>query len=509
MMNRILCLIFCAAITNIAWAQDLEVATGASFFVSPASSVYVTNNINVVGDLIVTSDAAKSGSLIVKGTATGDLTYERYIANINWHLVTPPVGAQSIPAFVGAAGNDIAVNAGNDNYAVAYYKNDNLDGQKWTYHNTTAAVSESNKETLINFENGVGYSTRRATTAGNYTFTGTMTPGDVSKTIGGNGYFWTCLGNPYTSFVSASALYAANSGSMDTSYSAIYLWSGAAYVPYNASTPDFQLQPGQAFMVKSATASETFAFTAASQQLQTASSGVFQRTEAIPSVVVNLSNGTNTSRTVLKYFENTTTGLDVGWDAGTFNGTSSSFAIDTHLVSDSEGVNFTLQCLPDANYETSVVPLSVKAAADKTIIFSAEMTNLPENVKVYLEDKVAKTVTDITTDSHQVSLDTALNGIGRFYLHTSANGVLGIEDDALEAAINIYTTSKTNLRITSLQQGPATVKVFTILGKEVVSSDFQLETVNNIALPSHLATGVYVVQLGTDSAKETKKIIIE
>jgi len=82
-------------------------------------------------------------------------------------------------------------------------------------------------------------------------------------------------------------------------------------------------------------------------------------------------------------------------------------------------------------------------------------------------------------------------------------------EDLLTSTLNIYKTSNNNLRITGLQEGPATVKMYSVLGKEVMSSSFQVKTVNDIAIPNHLAKGIYIVQLVTNEVKQSIKIIIE
>ena len=525
-MNRIICFIFCAVITPIAWGQNLQVNAGESFFVSPAAFVFVTNDINVAGDLIVSSNTAsqESGSLIVKGAATGDITYERSIADTNWHYVSAPVTTQDIEAFATNSANNIRTNAASE-YAIARYNNANVKGMRWEYYISATATAKGD------FENGKGYSTSR-TAVGNYIFKGGMATADVSVTIPEEiitpfvasvdattgSHVWSVVGNPYPSFLPANNaangtnnIIANNLASLDQYKAYLQVWdgdgAGAAYQIINQSSPAYYIAPGQAFMVDASGNSKTFTFPKALQTPQVGATAIFYRGAITPEVIVYLSNGAETKKTTLRYFGNTTTGLDVGYDAGTFD-TSLPFAIDTHLVSDSPGMDFTIQCLPDSNYEATIVPLSIKAVANETITFSTTVAGLPDDVEVYLEDKQAQTITNISNSNHQVTLGASIQGIGRFYLHTSANTVLSAED-VLATTSNIYKTSNSNLRITSLQEGPATVKIFNLLGKQVISSSFEMKTVNNIAMPTSLSKGIYLVHLVTNAVKQTKKIIIE
>jgi hypothetical protein len=146
-----------------------------------------------------------------------------------------------------------------------------------------------------------------------------------------------------------------------------------------------------------------------------------QHNIGVPKITLKLDNGKNIVTTRLKYFSNTTTGLDKGYDAGTYTDTTPSFSIDTHLVSGSTGINFTLQCLPTFNYEESVVPISIRSVANAKLTFSTVAINLPLGIHVFLEDRAVGSVTNITTNSYQIKLTTGLNGIGRFYLHTGVN----------------------------------------------------------------------------------------
>ncbi|MBG7611431.1 T9SS type A sorting domain-containing protein, partial [Polaribacter sp. BAL334] len=96
---------------------------------------------------------------------------------------------------------------------------------------------------------------------------------------------------------------------------------------------------------------------------------------------------------------------------------------------------------------------------------------------------------------------------GRFYLHTKASGVLSTTDVALDN-ISIYSPAKSSLRIVGLSQGRASVKIYNILGKQVLNTSFVSNGVQDIALPK-LTTGIYIVQLENENGTLNKKIILE
>ena len=65
-----------------------------------------------------------------------------------------------------------------------------------------------------------------------------------------------------------------------------------------------------------------------------------------------------------------------------------------------------------------------------------------------------------------------------------------------------------SLRILGLQKGKASVKLFNILGRQVLNAAFESNGTKDISLP-RLAKGVYIVQLETAEGKLNKKIILE
>lgn len=521
-MNKIMCLLFCSFVTIVSWSQQLYVAAGENVTISPTAYVFAGGAIEVAatGNLTIASNATHSGALIANaGSVTGALTYQRYVpaTGTSWNHVAPPVGTQGVQAFVTNTNNAIRTSSATGNYALATWKSANDVGQKWTYHNESPAAGSPNQETHTNFVNGQGYTTSRAS-AGTFSFTGALTTTDVSKTIGGDGLNWTAVGNPYAAFLSTAAVYTANQAVLDPGYAALYLWdpgsNGGEWVPFNASSVDQQLHPGKGFLVKAkaettATDTQEFVFSKALQAPQEITDA-FVRTTPVQKIRLRLYSETASASTTLKYFSNTTAGFDLGWDAAAFNGETSSLSVDTHLVANSEGVPYTLQCLNDNEYEDTPIALAVKAAANQALTFEAEASNLPEGMEVYLEDKMHNTITKISHGaSHTLSLAHAVDGIGNFYLHTSRTTLQTEEPLPVVRHLNAYTTRKENLRITGLAaQETAQIRLYNTLGQEVFEHRFASQNVNDIALPN-LGSGIYIVKITGTTASLTKKIILE
>ena len=242
--------------------------------------------------------------------------------------------------------------------------------------------------------------------------------------------------------------------------------------------------------------------------MQSHQTGVTFYKNANAKIALSISDETRTRTTSIDYASNRTLGLDPGNDIGMFTGVSASFAVYTHLVGNDTGIAFERQALPSSDIETIVVPVGVTANAGEEITFSANAENLPADVNVYLEDRLTNAYTLLDDSSnYKLTLDTKQNGVGRFYLHTSASKSLSIDSSLLET-VSIYKTSNSNIRIAGLQEGKTSFQLFNILGKQVVKSSFNANGTKDISLPS-LASGVYIVKLQTEVGNISKKIILE
>jgi hypothetical protein len=530
-MKKIIYLMGCMFLTHVSWSQDLYVGATGVVRIAPTAFVYAGGAVTVNGDLTADSDATDSASFLAKGAVTGNISYKRYVKDANFHLIATPVTTQEIAAFAENGTNNVADNGiGADAvYGIGIYKNDNAKGSRWVHYLKSLATG-------TNFESGSATANKR-TAAGTFTYTGNMATSDVSITIPAHTtgpfvaptgindgtHVWSAVGNPYPSFIAANAngskevdllntnitnnILAHNLDKLNALRAYLYVWNGTGYEIINHSSPSFILAPGQGFLVDPKGYDQVFEFLESDQTVQPAAVTTFYKTTPTPFVNVHLSNGSTTKKTVLKYFSNTTVGLDVGWDAGSF--AASSFSIDTHLVKQGNGIDFALQCLPNSNYEASIVPLAVNAVANTGLTFTSDAVGLPEGIKVYLEDKVANTITDITTASYEVTPSIALSGIGRFYLHTTSN-ILSVDAVVNAPTLNVYKTSNRSIRITGLTtKGNTAIKMYSVTGKLVFTKQFVSQNISDVVIPERISTGVYVVSVVSNTVKLNKKVLIE
>ena len=496
--------------TSIQITADITQSTNiiANVEITNTGSLTLNNNAGIDGDVTLTGGAeltlvgtgaingdvtiSTGGSLIASaGSISGILTYTRNIPTTNWYLIYSPVIGQDIDAFVSAS--NLAAGTGS-NIAFADYNNNT---ESWSYYQNGATGTGD-------FVTGQGHSIK-LNAIGDVVFTGAFNDTDESIALTSNTNGFNLIGNPYLASVSVSELLAETNNSSFLSEQTVWLWDQAqdTYVQKNFAQ-DLEVAPGQAFFV-SVVSSGNFTI---KETMQSHSTDSFQRTTATrPEINLMLTNGTNTTDTDIFYIEGTTTGWDNGYDSSMFGGTANSFAIYTHLVSDSEGQNLGIQSLPDTGFESMIVPVGINAVSGTTITISAATQNLPEGIDVYLEDREESSFALLETGENYITtLSETLNGIGRYYLHTSAQ-VLST-DDLIAANMSLYMTNSKTLRVVGVQSGTAQVKVYSMLGKQVYTASFLGNGMNEILLPK-IAKGVYLIQLETRAGMSNKKVIIE
>ncbi|SDT97894.1 Por secretion system C-terminal sorting domain-containing protein [Polaribacter sp. Hel1_33_78] len=455
-------------------------------------------------------------SLIITGTVTGDtgkIFYTRNLSYIEgsqegWHLMSSPVSGETYNNAY-ATSESLATSTSNLFRGLGKYVTDT---NTWEY-------LKKDDTNAGDFISGYGYSMKRSV-AGPVVFNGNLNTNDagIDAAIYNTGDGFNLLGNPYTSFINIETFLSDN---VKLAQDQIWVWdqtigSGGNYIA-KVKNMAFKIAPGQGFFVKvelllpspglyfknATIATVNFA---ESNQSSAAVDTFLKNTRA--EVKLSLTDGQKVRIAELYYLDNVTTGFDSGWEGEVFSGVASTLSVFTDLVADSQGKKYQVQSLPISEMESIVIPVGVIAEAGKELTFSIEQTNFPTDVKVYLEDRVAKTFNELTdSKTFKVTLSEALNDVGRFYMHASKSA-LNIDDNIVLENISMYKSNATTLKLVGLPNGTATIKLFDTLGKQVLNTSFKSAGVKEITVPK-LATGVYIVHLETETSKLNKKIIFE
>ena len=89
--------------TNLLSGQDLTVVSGGSITIPKDSYVFVGGNFtNTAGTVTLNSDSDEFSSLLVSGTTSGNITYNRYVNTVGtgaWDLIGSPVSGLPFSTF--------------------------------------------------------------------------------------------------------------------------------------------------------------------------------------------------------------------------------------------------------------------------------------------------------------------------------------------------------------------------------------------------------------------------
>jgi hypothetical protein len=501
-------------------ANNSEVAAvilypSASLTVNSGKLLTISSDLTNLGTLTIDSDATSSGSLMISGEATGDITYNRYLTSSvtsdeGWHLVSSPVGDETIEDII--TNGNLITNASSFLSLATY---DNNLASSWSY------INGSSTGTL---EAGKGYAIKRDG-SGTISFKGpyrTTVLKNYSISVGLENS-WNLIGNPYPSFISVNNkvstdgnFITVNSSNLDPSFLAIYVWNSQTktYEVYNHSSDTAKyIAPGQAFFVNSIVGGGEI-FIRENMQSHQADDLFLKSNTSTPTIILSMTDGNLQKSTEIKYVEGTTLGLDPGYDAGLFDAVSSGFNIYTYLLEDDDQTRFALQCVPLNNYDQMTFAIGIDAEKDDDIekedeiSFSISELNLPSEIKIYLEDREKEIFYEFIDNEskYTFTLSESLNGIGRFYLHTSAKSLL-IDKIPLNS-IKVYNTPSNNLKISGLPNSKISINLYSSLGKKVFQKTFKSIASNNFDI-SMLGKGVYLVQLITENGSIHKKIVIQ
>jgi hypothetical protein len=488
---------------NNDWSEPANWSTNAT----PGSNAIVTipsgldTYPTATGPVTVNSVIMNNGSsLIAEDTFDGFINFNKTLVEKEWFNIASPVVGQDMDEFARTQGLQVGSSTGN--YALRKWNNNMLFPSWEDLHSATTGTG-------LPFISGEGRAVSVATNR-DVTFTGTMPTDDVSIAITeGAVNNYNLIGNPYPSYIPSTDILTEN----DIKLQQLTLWfwdhtsNGGSYVTKNLIHNDFKIAPGQGFFIQRMPGSEAVTFDFTESMQSHSPTDTFLRTNSNnPEIKVTMSDGTNTKDTEIYYIDGTTTGWDNGYDSTIFN-PSDDFELFSYLVSDDQGDGLAIQSLPPSNYEAMIIPLGVNTTSLGTLEISATSLNLPAGINVYLEDKEDNSFTLLDdTSSFSTTLSSSENGIGRFYLHTRTESSLSAPNDFEINNISMYTTSEENLRIVGVQSGKASVVLYDILGKQILSTSFEGTGVNDILLPKHISEGVYIVRMKTVSGIINKKI---
>jgi len=485
------------------WSSDIVPGSTQKVMIQGGLTTYPTATGNITVDEITVESGA---SFIAQGTVTGTLTYERTLTTSDWYLVSSPVVGQDEDDFV--TSNNLQESSTQvGRFALGTY---NTANDEWDYYE-----GDTGSATLTS---GIGYTVNLEASAGDLVYSGTMLTDDltpINLNIAGGGF--NLVGNPYPSYLDSNALLTLSGNSDSLDEQTIWVWDqsangGAGAYIAKIAVENFQVAPGQGFFVKSDGVAGTLTINEAFQSHQTTDT-FLRSSNTRPEIHLTATNGTGEMNTKIYYIEGTTTGFDNGFDGSVFGGSGSDgFNVYTKEVTHDTGNDLAIQSLPPNDYENMVIPIGLNASAGSEITFQLETVDFPSELKIYLEDTLNNTFTQLneTGASYQVTMSSDVNGAGRFYLHTTTSSLSNGGIDVL-SDVSLYVNNNTKqLVIQGLEiDEKAQISIYDLTGKLVFSEETIIQQGNNMISINRIASSIYVVQLQTEKGKLDKKIVVE
>ena len=500
-------------------AQNITVASGKSFTIEKTGSVTMSGDFSNAGSFTLNSDSDEFSSIIIGGSVTGNISYNRYVNSVGtneWDLIGAPVSGQSINSFASANASTLATNG--STFAIGYYENAD---DTWTNYTTTTIVGAGN------FEMGKGF--QMATiSGGTLKFTGAPASQTQTQAIinndaanSGAGTRWSLVSNPFPSYIhgntnanSSNNFLTVNSDKLHDSYEAIYGYDadgiGSGYTVYNNTTTARSIAPGQAFMVASDNTSyDNVSFTTAMRTTEGGDDFIAGNPITYFELVLKLYVGETEIEDTKFYFKDgLTLGLDPGYDAGHFN---QSAALLTRLVAEDQGVGLAVNAMAIGSINDVVVPLEINRAPGDPFRITVDTFDIFGGINVYLEDNQNGTMTLLNEQDFELTPENTLGGVGRFFIHFTQS-VLSTQDQINTSHLNAYKLNINSfITIEGLanQGGQTSVTVYDILGKQVVSATLDNYTNTQKISTETVAAGIYIIKLDSGNTIVTKKLIIK
>jgi len=489
--------------------NTLTVEGGASVTVDSGVTLTTTTvNLN--------STSQQFSSLILNGTLTGTVNYNRYASSVGPvgtnDLIASPLSGQAFGDFDTANSNLAALGS----------------ARAFAPYNTTAGAYENydataNAATVI--ASGTGF--RTATTDGStLSFTGTVLSSDVLNipiSDAAAGFAWNLIGNPYSSYIDFDTFFSLNQGEFNSgsAFQAIYGYDGDAsngWTVWNQAVIDDQtdtelIAPGQAFFVKAQSGGGMVDFTTGMRRSGSDDDFILGRSSSSINLALSklmLTSPTNTANTSIYFIEGKTRGLDNAYDAGSYQGAAGVFSIFTNLVEDNEGLDMAIQTLGYNDFNDVVIPLGIKAIAEGQLTIALDgNSSLPSNVNVYLEDTLENTLTLLNTSDYTFTPSSDLTGTGRFFLRYSSETLsIGANEELNELIIYTNDNHK-DIIIKGLLSSASKADLYDIQGRLVLSEKLDQSSLSNTINVSSISSGVYIIKVSNTNSTKTQKLVIK
>lgn len=473
-------------------AVDVEIATNET------ADCY---DLTVAGDneLRLNSGSVNTASLIIYGSASGDITVERSIPDDNtWHFLSSPVSGQDIqPEFV-PSGTSLP-----GDFDFYYFDEMATDGKPWI--NIRSSDGDINGDFESQFQVGKGYlvAYQESYNTGKI-FKGSPNTGtqDIALSYSsGGGQGWNLAGNPFTASIDWNEI---DKSDLADNYFYVYdntANSGAGdYVYHNGSGGDGTSQyisPGQGFFVNVASGGGTLSISPTA--LAHSDQGFLKddRKEADRMKLV-VSDDTYSDEVIVGLNPKSSHSKD-RYDASKLFSMNTDCPAIYALTKDDKTV--ALNNIPNAS-EGKVIQLGLYIPAEKTYNISLkEIVGAFTNADILLEDKSTGEMTEMDASS-QYTFYAVPGDENRFAMHFKS--AIGIDEKNSLSQVTIYSNSQSIYVNSGKCLNNARINIYNTLGQMVKSVDLKHE---NKMIQIH-SPGAYIVKVQAKQGIKTRKVVI-
>ena len=515
--------------------NSVNTKSGANLTIQKDASLTTTNDFNNQGTVTLNSSSTEFASIVVEGTATGDITYNKYVnyqAYEEWDLVGPPVLNQNMKTFAQTNTNNNSTSGamamGGDYYALGQYY---TGWGSWGNY-TTSTIPDANFPVAKGYQMATNAVGNNSSLEGqSLTFTGEIATTTQTINIqnqnganGGYGRRWNLVANPFPSYLNGNTNAGAqnfidiNEGVIDSSYLAIYAWKadGTGWHTFNrldTNNDDGTLfiAPGQAFFVAAASTDVAQIQFTPSMRTVTGGDDFISGAPVLLNYKLDLKlyNGSaEKAKTKFHFQQGLTPGLNPGYDAGAYDQAA---ALSSRLPEDDQGTNLHLNAMNIEAAYNQTIPLVINQQEGQSFRVSISNNTLPEDVNVYLEDTQNGTLTSLIDQDFELVAQEDLSQDGRFYIRFTTQN-LAVNDVLSPSSLTVFklnTDAFVTITGLSPEMGKTTATLYNMLGMKVREKALNNTAATQQISTQGLASGVYIINLKAGDQAVSKKVIIQ
>ena len=433
--NKIKLYVFFIFSTLCVYSQNLTIESGGSLTIDQNKSLTVSGSVTNNGTLTMNSSSNQFSTMTAGSSSGSSYTYNRYVAGTNtFDLISAPFTEQT---FSNLLSNNSGVIYDNPSDATQYVYG--------PFNNDSGSYVQYDSDTDGNQTMDAGLGFRTGTDSGaTLAFTGGFETSNVTEpiTLGSHATYgrWNLIGNPFPSYLDLNHFFTDNTGNLESgATNGVYAYDGddsdgSVWTIYNSTTLDGNqkyIAPGQAFFV-AASGSANVSFDTDMQS--TAGTDDFLPGESGPNDNSSAQNASNSKISLALSFDGSkfaatdiylntkaSSGLDVGYDAGTFANQAGSLGLYSLLADGSHPeTKLAIQAVSNNITKPVVIPLGVNAQSGIDYTIKLKERPQQEGVFVYLKDNLDNSMTLLTDQDYSFNTSTDLQGDGRFEVHLSA-----------------------------------------------------------------------------------------